>query len=134
MCVRLPLFHSSKCLHTSIIRRVTLRHVLVLVLMAPADPEEILAKNGVDPYTFVRFLLMMAKAMVPIWLISWVILFPIDAVNSTVDGKSGLDRYTFGNVASNKQSRYWAHLVLDYIFICESNPRADLAQHVVTAS
>ncbi|RSH91201.1 hypothetical protein EHS25_009500 [Saitozyma podzolica] len=82
-----------------------------------SDPEEILAKNGVDPYTFVRFLLMMAKAMVPIWLISWVILFPIDAVNSTVDGKSGLDKYTFGNVASNKQSRYWAHLILDYIFI-----------------
>jgi hypothetical protein len=96
--------------------------VLVLVLMAPADPEEILAKNGVDPYTFVRFLLMMAKAMVPIWLISWVILFPIDAVNSTVDGKSGLDKYTFGNVASNKQSRYWAHLILDYIFICEPTP------------
>jgi hypothetical protein len=84
-----------------------------------ADPEEILTKTGVDPYTFVRFLLMMAKAMIPIWLLSWVVLLPVDAVNSNVNGKSGLDKYTFGNVTSNQQGRYWAHLILDYIFICE---------------
>lgn len=61
----------------------------------------------------------MSKAMVPIWLLSWAILLPVDAANSDVDHKSGLDRLTFGNVAKNKQSRYWAHLILDYCFICE---------------
>ncbi len=76
-------------------------------------------KNGVDPYVFVRFLIMMSKAMVPIWLLSWAILLPVDAAGSNVVGKSGLDRLTFGNVAKNKQSRYWAHLILDYVFICE---------------
>ena len=88
--------------------------------MLVADPEEILIKNGVDPYVFVRFLIMMSKAMVPIWIVSWAILLPVDAANSDVDGKSGLDKLTFGNVAPNKQARYWAHLILDYCFICEA--------------
>ena len=61
---------------------------------------------------------MMSKAMVPIWLLSWAILLPVDAADSTVNGKSGLDKLTFGNVARGKQARYWAHLVLDYVFIC----------------
>jgi hypothetical protein len=84
-----------------------------------ADPEEIIRKNGVDPYVFYRFLQMMAKAMIPIWLLSWIILLPIDSVGSHVLGKEGLDRFTFGNVATDKQSRYWAHLILDYVFIGE---------------
>ncbi|KAK8869970.1 hypothetical protein IAR55_000540 [Kwoniella newhampshirensis] len=82
-----------------------------------ANPEEILHKNGVDPYVFVRFQIMMAKAMIPIWFLSWLILLPTDAAHSSVNGKSGLDKFTFGNVAKNRQSRYWAHLVLDYVFI-----------------
>ncbi|OCF40137.1 hypothetical protein I317_06026, partial [Kwoniella heveanensis CBS 569] len=82
-----------------------------------ADPEEILHKNGVDPYVFVRFLIMMSKAMIPIWLLSWLILLPVDGAKSTVSNKEGLDRFTFGNVAKDKQSRYWAHLILDWVFI-----------------
>ncbi|ODO06502.1 hypothetical protein L198_01735 [Cryptococcus wingfieldii CBS 7118] len=82
-----------------------------------ADPEEILQKNGVDPYVFVRFTMMMAKAMVPIWLISWLVLLPVYSADSHVDGKEGLDKFTFGNVAKAKQSRYWAPLILDFIFI-----------------
>ncbi|WWC69648.1 uncharacterized protein I206_103591 [Kwoniella pini CBS 10737] len=82
-----------------------------------ADPEEILHKNGVDPYVFIRFLMMMTKAMIPIWLISWAVLLPVDSANSKNGDKDGLDRFTFGNVAKDKQSRYWAHLILDYVFI-----------------
>lgn len=84
-----------------------------------ADPQEILHKNGVDPYVFVRFLIMMAKATIPIWLLSWIVLLPVDTANSHVLGKSGLDRFTFGNVSPDKTSRYWSHLVLVYIFDCE---------------
>ncbi|WWD15753.1 hypothetical protein CI109_100175 [Kwoniella shandongensis] len=90
---------------------------LPLIRIIKADPEEILRKNGVDPYVFVRFLIMMSKAMIPIWFISWAILLPTDAAGSSVNGKSGLDKFTFGNVAKDKQSRYWAHLILDYVFI-----------------
>lgn len=31
--------------------------------------------------------------------------------------KDGLERFTFGNIGRNKQSRYWAHLVLAYLFV-----------------
>lgn len=84
-----------------------------------ADPTEILTKNGVDPYCFVRFCTMMAKAMVPIWLVSWVVLLPVDSVNTRIDGKSGLDKFTYGNVATQDSNRLWAHLILDYLFIGE---------------
>jgi hypothetical protein len=100
---------------------ITLHHFASLwfIYRLPADPEEIIKKNGVDPYVFVRFLMMMAKAMIPIWILSWLILLPIDSAGSTVDGKTGLDKFTFGNVATNKQARYWAHLIMDYVFIGE---------------
>lgn len=90
------------------------------LILRIADPKDILDKNGVDPYVFVRFLTMMSKAFVPIWFLSWAILLPIDAANSDVHGKTGLDKLTFGNVATDKQSRYWAHLIMDYVFICRS--------------
>jgi hypothetical protein len=32
---------------------------------------------------------------------------------------SGLDRFTYGQIPPNKQSRLWAHLILDYVFVCE---------------
>lgn len=86
-------------------------------MFVSASPEEILHKNGVDPYVFVRFLLMMAKAMIPIWLLSWAVLIPVNAANTRSEGKNGLDRLTFGNINTNSQARYWAHLILDYIFI-----------------
>lgn len=76
-----------------------------------ADPEEILHKNGVDPYTFVRFCTMMAKVMVPIWLISWAVLLPVDSVHTSSEGKTGLDKFTYGNVAPQDGARLWAHLV-----------------------
>lgn len=82
-----------------------------------ADPEEILEKNGVDPYVFVRFLIMMSKAMVPIWLISWIVLLPVDSANTGNTGKDGLDRLTYGNVPPNMQNRLWTHLIMDYLFI-----------------
>jgi hypothetical protein len=81
-----------------------------------SDPKEILHKNGVDPYIFVRFLRMLAMAFVPIWVLSWVILMPVNSVGTTVDDMNGLDRFQFGNIARGKYSRYWAHLVLVWIF------------------
>jgi len=86
-----------------------------------SDSKDILRKNGVDPYVFVRFIRMLAIATVPIWLISWVVLLCVDAVNVSqkhVEGnpKQGLDRFQFGNVSPDQQQRYWAHLVLVWVF------------------
>ncbi|PPQ67349.1 hypothetical protein CVT24_011532, partial [Panaeolus cyanescens] len=81
-----------------------------------ADYRSIIASNGLDAYFFVRFLRFMTLTLLPIWLVSWAVLLPITAVKSTVAGNSGLDRFTFGNVAPDKQKRYAAHLILVYFF------------------
>lgn len=62
---------------------------------------------------------MMAKALLPIWFLSWAVLLPLNTVNTGVEGKTGLDMLTAGNIDGSHQKRFWAHLILDYIFICE---------------
>ncbi|KAI0656899.1 hypothetical protein C8Q70DRAFT_301969 [Cubamyces menziesii] len=81
-----------------------------------ADYHDIRTKVGMDAYFFVRFLRMMARILLPIWLVSWVILLPITAVRSDNTGRTGLDRFTFGNVPANQQPRYAAHLILTWFF------------------
>lgn len=83
--------------------------------LTTADPKEVLDKNGVDPYVFLRFMRMLIKAFVPIWVISWIVLLPINSVGNSVTTDL-LERFTFGNVMKANQSRYWAHLVLAYLF------------------
>lgn len=62
---------------------------------------------------------MMAKALVPIWLLSWAVLLPINSVGQDT-GATGLDQFTSGNIDEYHTNRYWAHLILDYIFVCKS--------------
>ncbi|KAJ7064856.1 hypothetical protein C8F01DRAFT_777426 [Mycena amicta] len=81
-----------------------------------ADYKEVLHANGADAYFFVRFLLMMARVFLPIWILSWVILIPATAVNTHVGTNTKLDLFSFGNVQPDKQARYWAHLILAWIF------------------
>jgi len=60
----------------------------------------------------------MVVILLPIWLISWAVLLPITAVKTST-GLKGLDKFTFGNVATEAQTRYAAHLILAYGFTCE---------------
>jgi hypothetical protein len=59
---------------------------------------------------------MMARIFLPIWLVSWAVLMPIDSVNTRVGNNAGLDLFVFGNIAPNKQERYAAHIILVYLF------------------
>lgn len=72
-----------------------------------------------DAYFFVRFLRMMCIVFLPIWLLSWAVLLPVTSVNTSVPGNDGLDMFTFGNVAPDKQVRYSAHIILVYLFTGE---------------
>lgn len=72
--------------------------------------------NGADAYFFVRFLRMMARIFFPIWIVSWVVLLPITSINTHVDTNTKLDLFVIGNVQSDKQVRYWAHLALAWVF------------------
>ena len=70
-----------------------------------ADYRDIKDKNGMDAYFYVRFLRMIVRILVPIWLISWLILLPTTSVGTTVGAHSGLDRFIFGNVAPDSEDR-----------------------------
>lgn len=81
-----------------------------------ADYSKVKDVNGLDAYFFVRFLRMATRIFFPIWIISWLILLPVNSINTEVDGRHGLDKLSFGNIAKNKQGRYAAHLILAWLF------------------
>ncbi|KAH7922752.1 DUF221-domain-containing protein [Leucogyrophana mollusca] len=81
-----------------------------------ANYRDIQAVNGPDAYLFVRFLRMMVRMLLPIWFISWAVLLPVTAAGTSSTGKTGLDRFIFGNVPTNQQDRYAAHIILVYLF------------------
>ncbi|KAJ3525311.1 hypothetical protein NM688_g8420 [Phlebia brevispora] len=99
-----------------------------------ADFRAIKDVNGMDAYFFVRFLRMVARILLPIWIISWVILLPVDAAGTVVSGRHGLDKYSFGNISPDKQSRYAAHLILTYIstFWVWWNIRREMRHFIIT--
>ncbi|KAI0720717.1 DUF221-domain-containing protein [Cerioporus squamosus] len=80
-----------------------------------ADYHEIREKNGMDAYFFVRFLRMIVRILLPIWLLSWIVLLPVTSVGTSVSQHSGLDRFIFGNVAPDKQTRYAAHIIFAWL-------------------
>jgi hypothetical protein len=81
-----------------------------------ADYRAIIKANGLDAYFFVRFLRMMAIVFLPIWLISWVVLLPVNHVGTRVPNKDNLDTFSFGNISTTMQTRYAAHVVLAWLF------------------
>src|SRR5712691_5757186 len=90
------LVHSSYnvlCLCSSSKRQQSLSPRLVgwIVSILRADYLKIKNINGLDCYFFVRFLRMMVRVMLPIWIISWAVLLPLTSVNTGVPGHSGLD-------------------------------------------
>ncbi|GAA5918190.1 hypothetical protein JCM1841_005294 [Sporobolomyces salmonicolor] len=79
-----------------------------------ADAKQIIAKNGLDAYVFVRFLFLMIEIFLPFMAITWIILLPVDAAGSA-GSHTGIERFTFGNVGLSEQPRYAAHLILCWL-------------------
>ncbi|KAF8756834.1 Cytosolic domain of 10TM putative phosphate transporter [Rhizoctonia solani] len=86
---------------------------LPAVIFAPA--EDIIRKNGLDAYLFVRFLKLMIWVFGAFTLISWPILLPINSVNMPGGGKDGLLRLSWSNITEGEHRRRIAHVVLVYI-------------------
>ena len=61
---------------------------------------------------------MMVRVMLPIWLVSWAVLLPLNSVKTGVFGFSkGLYMFTFSNIdATYNRDRYIILLVLTWIF------------------
>ena len=53
---------------------------------------------------------------VPFFLISWIILLPVDGTST--GGLTGIERFTIGNIGQNQQPRLAAHLILAWLFTC----------------
>ncbi|KAK2462387.1 hypothetical protein APHAL10511_005693 [Amanita phalloides] len=81
-----------------------------------ADYSSIIKANGLDAYCFVRFLRMMVIVFLPIWLISWAVLLPVDYATVPSHGRDRLDRFSFGNLSPGNVNRFPAHLVLAWLF------------------
>ncbi|KIL63152.1 hypothetical protein M378DRAFT_80198 [Amanita muscaria Koide BX008] len=81
-----------------------------------ADYRAIIKANGMDAYFFVRFLRMMVVVFLPIWLISWAVLLPVNRVGTDVSNVDSLNTFTFGNVPPDQKGRYAAHLILAWVF------------------
>ncbi|GAA5911541.1 uncharacterized protein JCM6883_005788 [Sporobolomyces salmoneus] len=79
-----------------------------------ADAKQLIQKNGLDAYVFVRFLFLMMEIFAPFMAVTWIILLPVDAANSR-GTNTGINRFTFGNVGLSAQPRYAAHLILCWI-------------------
>ena len=148
-CVHVALAILQICIPTEDLRSASivspLSHTRILVLTAPrayrkrvgwlassrflwpwavlqADYQGIIKANGLDAYFFVRFLRMMVIVFLPIWVISWAVLLPVNTVGTLMPGRSGLDRFSFGNIQPDKVDRYAAHLILNWLFTGGSMP------------
>ncbi|KAF9239859.1 hypothetical protein BU15DRAFT_87863 [Melanogaster broomeanus] len=86
------------------------------IALFKADYRDIQRVNGPDAYLFVRFLRVMIRVFLPIWLISWAVLLPVTSVNNSLPGVTGLDLFTFGNVEPTQQNRFAAQIILVWIF------------------
>ncbi|KAI9567493.1 hypothetical protein HD554DRAFT_2314817 [Boletus coccyginus] len=82
------------------------------IALYKANYKDIQKVNGPDAYFFVRFLRVMIRILVPIWIISWVVLLPVTSVNNSVAGNTGLSRFTFGNIAPDQGDRFAAFIIL----------------------
>lgn len=82
-----------------------------------ADSKQIIAKGGLDAYVFVRFLFLMIEMFLPFWIVTALIIIPIDVANSG-GTNTGIERLTFGNVGLSQQPRYAAHLLVAWFLTC----------------
>ncbi|KAG8708580.1 hypothetical protein FRC08_018821 [Ceratobasidium sp. 394] len=70
-------------------------------------------QNGMDAYCFVRYLRVMFRIFLPIWLVSWAVLLPVNSAG--LNHKNGLDQFISGNITQDRQVRYAAHVLLAWI-------------------
>lgn len=93
---------------------------------------DFIQKCGLDAYFFLRYLRTLLKIFVPLAFVILPILIPTNLVRGRGDsfavGKyslnqtlytnvSGLDQLAWGNVRPDRNSRYWAHLILAILVV-----------------
>ncbi|KAH7392256.1 hypothetical protein DE146DRAFT_766452 [Phaeosphaeria sp. MPI-PUGE-AT-0046c] len=74
--------------------------------------EHILNHHSLDAYLYIRFLKMLTVIAFVGALITWPVLFPVNATGG--GGESGLDLLSFSNVEN--PTRYFAHALMAWVF------------------
>ncbi|THH27230.1 hypothetical protein EUX98_g6964 [Antrodiella citrinella] len=87
---------------------------LFAILAIPTS--DVLHKNGLDAYMFLRFLRMLVMLFAGISFLTWLVILPIDAVGvRNPQFSDGLARLSWGNIPDDANKRYAAHIIVVYI-------------------
>jgi hypothetical protein len=76
--------------------------------------EYVLNHQSLDGYLYLRFLKMLTLICFVGCLITWPVLFPVNA--TAAGGKTQFDLLSFSNITKQQKSRYYAHVFIAWIF------------------
>ncbi|KAH6914205.1 DUF221 family protein [Coprinopsis sp. MPI-PUGE-AT-0042] len=77
--------------------------------------QEIIQKNGLDAYMFLRFIKLLIKIFLAFTVLTFAIIAPVDIVN-VQSVRDGLEKISWTNVVDPKdQKRFAAHVVVVYV-------------------
>lgn len=86
------------------------------VALVTSPTKDIIRKNGLDAYLFIRFLRVLILIFGCFTIISWPILITVNTVGIPDNaGRDGLSRLSWGNIPTDMQIRYVAHIIIAYI-------------------
>ncbi|KAJ7747247.1 DUF221 family protein [Mycena metata] len=79
------------------------------------DAKDIIPKNGLDAYMFLRFLKMLIWIFFVFTVSTFLVIIPVDIVGVTGSSAVGLDRVTWSNIVNKgDQTRFSAHIIIVY--------------------
>ncbi|KIO24905.1 hypothetical protein M407DRAFT_15343 [Tulasnella calospora MUT 4182] len=86
------------------------------IALVTSPTKDIIRKNGLDAYLFIRFLRVLIFIFGCFTIISWPILITVNTVGIPDNaGRDGISRLSWGNIPPNMQIRYVAHIIIAYI-------------------
>ncbi|EJD51988.1 DUF221-domain-containing protein [Auricularia subglabra TFB-10046 SS5] len=82
------------------------------IIKTPAT--EIIHKNGLDAYFFLRFLRVLLKIFAVTTVVAFAVLVPVNIVHRT-QSQTGYQRIAWGNIPDEMSKRYSAHVAVSYV-------------------
>ncbi|KZV98973.1 hypothetical protein EXIGLDRAFT_831757 [Exidia glandulosa HHB12029] len=82
------------------------------IIKTPAT--EIIHKNGLDAYFFLRFLRLLLKLFTAATFITFAVLVPVNIVHPN-QLTTGISRIAWGNIPDDESARYSAHVAVAYV-------------------
>lgn len=86
-----------------------------IIDMYKLPDEYVLKHHSMDAYLLLRFLKLISVICFVGCLITWPILFPVNATGGA--HKEQLDILTMSNIAQDNNARYYAHAFVAWIFV-----------------